>query len=144
VNQVSTFRLYVLRATYLLLVVGLVPMVWGDILTHPASMGHMASVVRAMLGAVSVLALLGLRYPLRMIPLLMFELVWKTIWLAAFALPAWMEHRMTPSISQSVIDCGAGLVILPLALPWGYLWREYVKQPGDRWGGARREGAAGA
>jgi hypothetical protein len=29
-----------------------------------------------------------------------------------------------------------GVVLVPLVLPWGYLWRHYVKAPGDRWRGA--------
>jgi hypothetical protein len=24
-------------------------------------------------------------------------------------------------------------VIVPLVLPWGYLWKTYVTTPGDRW-----------
>jgi len=24
-------------------------------------------------------------------------------------------------------------VIVPLILPWGYLWKKYVTAPGDRW-----------
>ena len=28
-----------------------------------------------------------------------------------------------------------GIVLVPLVLPWGYLFRHYVKAPGERWGG---------
>ena len=42
-----------------------------------------------MLGAVSLLAVLGLRYPLQMLPLLFFELLWKSIWVLAFGLRLW-------------------------------------------------------
>ena len=50
---------------------------------------HMRGVVRAMLGALTLLAVLGVRYPVTMIPLLMFEFAWKCIWVAAFGLPLW-------------------------------------------------------
>ena len=26
-----------------------------------------------------------------------------------------------------------GVVLMPLVIPWGYVWRHYVKAPGDRW-----------
>ena len=27
-----------------------------------------------------------------------------------------------------------GIVVVPLVLPWGYVWRNFVKAPADRWG----------
>ena len=98
--DVSLTRLHVLRATYLLLVVGLgatiVPVLFGH---EPMARG----VIPSLLGAVSLLAFVGLRYPLQMLPLLMFEFVWKTIWLFAFALPQWSSgelHRPSPKTSR--------------------------------------------
>ncbi|NOT33119.1 MAG: hypothetical protein HOP12_03005 [Candidatus Eisenbacteria bacterium] len=132
-HEVSTFRLYLLRATYLLIAVGLAFAIWPGILDHDASMTLMRGVVHAMLGAVSLLALLGVRYPLQMIPVLLFELVWKTLWLLAFALPLWLSHQMDPRTMESVFECLLGVVIVPIALPWGYLWRHYVKKSGDHW-----------
>ena len=43
--------------------------------------------VLCILIAMSVLALLGLRYPQRMLPVLLFEVAWKMIWLAAVVVP---------------------------------------------------------
>jgi hypothetical protein len=85
-NEVSLLRLYLLRAGYLLLVVGLGLTVWPSILNLGKSWELMHGVVVSMLGAMAVLALLGLRYPLQMLPLLFFEVVWKGIWLLRVAL----------------------------------------------------------
>ena len=83
-SEVSLARLYVLRATYLLLVVGLGAMILPSLLSHaPMARG----VIPSLLGAVWVLAFVGLRYPLQMLPLLMFEFVWKTMWLVDFGFP---------------------------------------------------------
>ncbi len=46
----------------------------------------MRGVVSSLLAAMSLLVVLGLRYPLQMLPLLLFELVLKSIWLIAFAI----------------------------------------------------------
>jgi hypothetical protein len=63
--EVSTFRLYLLRAMYLLLAVGLGLTIWPAIIAPPSVVANSSTVVRALLGALSLLCLLGLRYPLR-------------------------------------------------------------------------------
>jgi len=69
-SEVSLLRLYILRATYLLLVVGVGAMVLPPLISHePTARG----VIPSLLGGVWLLAFFGLRYPLQMLPLLMFE-----------------------------------------------------------------------
>ena len=133
-TDVPLWRLYLMRAMYLLMLVGLALIMWPLLFDHPSGWPLMNSVVCAVLVAVSLLAALGLRYPLRMVPLLLFELVWKAIWLLAIALPLWLEGGALPSDYQStVVDTLVGVVLVPIALPWRYLWETYVKAPGDRW-----------
>jgi len=73
-DEVSLLRLHVLRATYLLLVVGLGATIVPIVVSHELTA---RGVIPSLLGAVWLLALAGLRYPLQMLPLLMFELGWK-------------------------------------------------------------------
>jgi hypothetical protein len=129
-REVSLVRLYVLRATYLLLVIGLGGMIVPDLVSHPLiSRG----VIPSLLGAIWVLAFLGLKYPLQMLPLLMFEFAWKTIWLFDYGLPQWSAGQLPPTFADDFFAIGAGVILMPLVIPWGYAWRHYVKQPGDRW-----------
>ena len=100
--QVSLVRLYALRACYLLLAVGLGLTVWPSILALDAPDSLMQGVVRCMLGALGLLSLLGLRQPMRMLPLLVFEVAWKVIWLAAVALPLWLAGRMDDTTMTTV------------------------------------------
>lgn len=130
-NDVSVFRLYLLRAGYLLLVVGLGLTVWPSILNPAKSWELMHGVVVAMLGAMGLLAVLGLRYPLQMLPLLFFELTWKTIWLVRVALPLWTAHRLDADASETAFECLIAAVYL-VVIPWPYVFRAYVLRKGDR------------
>ena len=132
----STFRLYLLRATYLLIFAGLAVMIWPGVLSHPNDLEHMRGVVRSLLAGVSLMALLGIRYPLRMLPLLLFELVWKSIWLLAFGLPLWSARAFTPGTQGTWFDCLVSIPIFLVAIPWPYVWAHYMRKPGDRWTGA--------
>src|SRR3990170_8498600 len=134
-NGVSTFRLYLLRATYLLIAVGLGLQIWPGILNPPRDLDHMRGVVRSLLAAVSLLAVLGLRYPLQMLPLLLFELVWKSIWVLAIGLPLWFAGAFNAGTQETWNDCLVSIVLFLVAIPWGYVLANYVMQPGDRWRG---------
>ena len=139
-HDVSIFRLYLLRAAYLLIAVGLGSLIWPTLLDTPTSLEHMRGVVRALLAAVGVLALVGIRYPLKMLPLLFFELVWKTIWLLAIGLPLLSADAFTPGTRETWRDCLIGIALCLLVIPWGYVLATYVRAPGDRWRNARGAG----
>lgn len=135
-SGISTFRLYLLRALYLLIAVGLGITIWPGILAPPENLSHMAGVVRSVLGAVSLLALLGLRYPLKMLPLLFFEFIWKSIWVLVFGLPLWLNGQLDANTQETLKECLMGIVLVAIAVPWGYVYRHYLKAPGDRWRGS--------
>ncbi len=130
VQEVSLARIYVLRATYLLLVIGLGGMIVPEVVSHPViSRG----VIPSLLGAVWVLAFVGLKYPLTMLPLLMFEFAWKSIWMLAYGLPQWYAGQLPATFAEDSFNIGVGVILMPLVIPWGYVYRHYVKQSGARW-----------
>jgi len=131
-NEVSIFRLYLLRAVYLLIAVGLLFTIWPQIIHHPKSWPLWHGVGCSLLGAISLLAFLGIRYPLKMLPILFVELTWKSIWLLAVALPLWSANQMDAENLETAQDCIVGIIV-PIVIPWRYVWTHYVKIPGDRW-----------
>ncbi len=133
-SEVSIFRIYLLRAMYIFIAVGLVVQKWPGILNPPADIPHMGTVVGSVLGAVTLLAVLGIRYPLKLLPLLFFELVWKSMWVLMWGLPLWSAGQLTPEKQETLIACLVGIILIPLVLPWGYILNQYVKAPGDPWG----------
>ena len=130
--DVSLFRLYALRGGYLLIAVGLASTIWPLLLNHSPTWPLMNGVVCSLLAGVSVLAAVGIRYPLQMLPVLLFELAWKTIWLAAVALPLWSANAIDARAIETVRDCVLAVVLIPL-IPWRYVLANYVRKPGDRW-----------
>jgi hypothetical protein len=132
-SEVSTFRLYLLRATYLLIVVGLGFVIWPGIIHHTSAWALRYGDTSSLLAGVSVLAVLGLRYPLKMLPLLLFELTWKSIWLIAIALPLWSAHQIDQQTRASIFAVGMGPVIMSIVIPWPYVLANFVKQRGERW-----------
>ena len=123
-SEVSTFRPYLLRAMYSFTVVGLAIEKLPALL-HPANLSPGDSVVLSVLGATALLAVVGIRYPLKMLPLLFFEFVWKAIWILVFGLSRFLSGGLDPNISfggtETLIACLVGVVLVPLVMPWGYV-----------------------
>jgi len=132
--DVSMLRLYLLRLLYLLNFALLGLDVWPEILTRAESWEPLEGVAFAFWGALSVLSALGLRYPLRMLPLLLLQLVYKGIWLTTLAAPRWSTLGSTDLASAMLM----GVVFDVIAIPWPYVVETLVRQPGDRWKPRRR------
>ena len=140
-TDVPLWRLYLLRAAYLIGAVGLGLTVWPKILHGAPIINLHQGVVRAMLAALALLCVLGLRNPLRMLPLLFFELAWKAIWLGAVAYPAWAGGRMDADTLETAKEALPVVIVLFL-IPWRYVVSSDFFGA-DRWAGAPRAGWAG-
>jgi hypothetical protein len=131
-QTVSLTRLYMLRTVYLIIAVGLGLVIWPGVIHHDKPWGQMQGFVNCMLASFGLLCALGVRYPLQMLPVLLWELIWKTLWLIVVALPAWQAGPLDQAMLENVFAvCVA--VIIPIAMPWGYVYDKYLKQQGDRW-----------
>lgn len=130
---VSRLQMYLLRVMYLLVVVGLGLTAWPDIIAPAARAADSHSVVLAFLGALSLLALLGLRYPLQLLPILLFEICWKSLWVLVFALPVWLDSGLDEYAAGVLFACVLGIVLTPIAVPWKYVMARYVIAAGESW-----------
>lgn len=131
-EELSLLRLHLLRAGYLLMALGLAVTRWPLLIGHDASWPLMDGVVVCMLVALSLLFFLGVRYPVKMIPILLFEMTWKVIWLSTVALPLWLAGELNGATATVAINCSLVVIVL-IILPWPHLVRQYVTRPGGRW-----------
>ena len=128
---VALWRLYALRAFYALIAVGQGSIQLPLFFNHP-HWTLMSGVAHSFLAALALLSIVGIRYPLQMLPLLIYELLWKVIWLLGIALPLWLGNQLDADTRQSFFEIAPIVVLIPF-LPWGYVIANYVKKPGDRW-----------
>ena len=125
-------RLHLMRAGYLFMGLGLAVVKWPLIVNGAASLPLFEGVVACLLTAMSLLALLGLRYPIRMLPILLFEVMWKVLWLGTVALPRALDGELDAATRELLISCSL-VVVIAAVIPWRYAWRQYVSSTGERW-----------
>jgi hypothetical protein len=131
-SEVSLFRLYTLRVAYLIMAAGLGVFIWPSVIRHSNNFAIAHGAETALLAGIGAVAALGLRYPVKMLPLLLFELTWKAIYLIAFAYPVWEAHQVTPAMAEDIRAVSMVVILLPL-IPWRYVFTEYVMRGGERW-----------
>jgi hypothetical protein len=130
--EVSLFRLYTLRVCYFILAAGLGTYYWPSVIQHTNQFAATEGIRFALLAGLGLTAVLGLRYPLQMVPLLLFELTWKAIYLVAFALPLWRTHQIDAAMAADIQAVLMVVIFIPL-IPWRYVFKEYVVKHSERW-----------
>ncbi|PEQ14188.1 hypothetical protein B2G71_00835 [Novosphingobium sp. PC22D] len=119
-------RLVLLRVAYLLVGGGLALVRWPVLLVSGTEFTLDEGALNAMLAALSLLSLAGLWRPLAMLPLLLFELLWKAIWLMHVAIPQLMAGSVREGTPETLFACAFAVPVL-LFVPWDYVWRRYVR-----------------
>ncbi len=130
-SELSLTRLYLMRAGYLLMGLGLALVKWPQ-LPDIASLPLYEGVTLCLLTAMSMLALVGLRHPVKLLPVLLFEATWKLLWLGLVALPKATSGDLDAATTEVLVNNSLVVVILAV-IPWPYVWRTYVTGRGERW-----------
>lgn len=125
---IAPWRIHCIRFLFLLMALVMGSFVWTQLLFQSADWPVHKGLSKSMLAALALVSLLGVRYPLQMLPLMLYEVVWKTVWLVLIAGRAWLAGKWTPEIESLFHDC-IGIVAAYLFMPWRYVWARYVVQP---------------
>jgi hypothetical protein len=141
--KISLIRLNALRLAFLILGGGLVLVKWPTLVSHSSSWPLWEGVSSSLLGALALMALLGLRYPLQMLPFLLFELGWKLIWGTLVFLPLWQSGEVDAATMTVGVNCLVVLILIPL-VPWDYVYAHYIRAPGAPWLRAKADATGSA
>jgi hypothetical protein len=93
-----------MRAGYLLMGVGLAVVRWPQV-PEAHTQPLYERVVLCLLTAMSVLAFLGLRHPVKRLPLLLFESAWKLLWLSVMALRKATTGSLDAAATEMAVNC---------------------------------------
>lgn len=129
--ELSRSRVNIMRVGYALMAVGLALVKW-PLLGQAASLPLYEGVTLSLLTAMSFLALLGLRYPVKMLPVLLFETTWKVLWVGLVAMPHIVAGDMSPAMTEILVTFIPEVVIIAVT-PWSYVWRTYGRGTGEAW-----------
>lgn len=126
-TPIARWRVNMLRGAFLILAIGQAAITWPMLLNPPADMSLMGGAAKALIAAIGLCSVIGVFRPLAMLPVMLVEVGWKTIWMLTIALPGSLSGTLEGPKLQLLYEC---LPIIPFALliPWDYFWKHSLRE----------------
>lgn len=123
----STFRIYLLRFYYFLMISVLGIDVWTAIFTQQEAWEPMTAVGYSLWATFSVLSIIGLIHPVKMLPIILLNITYKIIWLSIVAYPLWSLNQLEGSGAEGLTRSNfIGFIIDLAVIPWFYVFKNYI------------------
>ncbi|MAP96351.1 MAG: hypothetical protein CMK07_15510 [Ponticaulis sp.] len=124
----SSLRLIVMRIPYALTGILFGLTVWPTLFQFRGEFEPTEGVAYAFWGALTLLALIGLRFPVKMLPILLIQFLYKLIWILAVGLPHLNKETMSAEMLELLQANAIGVAIDAIAIPWLFVARNYIGQ----------------
>lgn len=125
-DGVPRINIYLLRLLFTLMFFFLTYESWSTILMHKGPWDNSRAAAWCMWGSYSAISFIGMMRPLKMLPIVLFEVVYKVAWLSIVAYPLWMKNELAGSSAEEMTRVFIWVVFPILAMPWRYFFRVYI------------------
>jgi hypothetical protein len=123
---VRPINIYLLRIVYFLIAAVVATNAWSTILSHEGPWDAYRALAMCVWAIYPSMAVLGVFQPLRMLPIMVFMIGYKALWLIVVALPLWQSGSLAGSPAERLAGTFLASQVAILVVPWGYVWRTYV------------------
>jgi hypothetical protein len=125
-DGVPKINIYLLRILYTLMFIFLSHDSWTHILNHKGNWEVTDAAAWCVWLGYGAISWIGIINPLKMLPIVLLEIVYKTAWLFIVAYPLWAKNELAGSPVEGTTYVFM-MVILPIAaMPWRYFFRTYI------------------
>ena len=123
---VRPINIYLLRFLYFLMFAFVGFDSWNTIITHQGPWDHTRAVAFCVWAAYATLSVFGLVNPLRWLPIVIFMIFYKTLWLMVVAYPLWSTGTLAGSPADEMAHIFIGAPFIALIVPWKYVFKNYI------------------
>lgn len=123
---VPSINIYLLRLLFTLMFLFVSYDSWTYILNHIGPWDHVKAAAWCMWGSYSIISFIGILRPLKMLPIVLFEIVYKVAWLVIVAYPLWVKNELIGSSAEAMTQAFTWVVLPIVAMPWGYFFKTYI------------------
>ena len=127
------WRLYLMRGLFFLNFLSLAFDNLSTIFFPTEQLDTLTGVTISFWAAFAILNLLAVRFPLKFVPILLIQFIYKSFWVIGTYLPAYNSGLLNDNLRSFLWVCIAGIVLNLLIIPWKYVYYAYLKEF-FRWG----------
>ena len=124
---VRPIQIHLLRLIFLLVFLFVGFDSWRGILRHQGPWEPVRAAAVCMWASYSLLSIIGVFRPLKMLPIVLFEILYKVVWLVIVAWPLWSTNRLAGSPAHEMAVAFAWVILPIVAMPWTYAFHTYVR-----------------
>ncbi|WP_139063612.1 hypothetical protein [Flagellimonas eckloniae] len=121
------FRLVLMRGLYLLTFIGLAFEAWEYLLYPKEPIDYITGITFSFWATYATLMGLGVRYPIKMLPLLFLQLAYKATWALTVYFPMESAEIITPEAESFYRICITAVIIDIVVIPWEYVFKNYIR-----------------
>jgi len=99
---------------------------WSSLLGHEGAWDPMRAAALCMFASYAGLSGIGVVRPLKMLPLMVFMVVYKSLWLLFVAYPLWRADTLAGSTAAGMANIFVWVVVPIAFIPWDYFVRSVV------------------
>lgn len=123
---VRPINIYLLRVLYFLMFVGVGIPTLQLIINHEGPWDHTKAVAFCVWAAYPILSIFGLIRPLRWLPIVIFMIFYKTLWVFAVAYPQWRAGALAGNPAEEMAHIFVYAPVVALFVPWVYVFKNYL------------------
>lgn len=126
-NGVRPVSIYVLRVFFVLMFARVGYLSWLHIFSHKDSWEPYNSVTWCVWAAYATLSFIGIYNTLKMLPIMLFMIFYKMLWLIVVAYPLWNSNTLIGSPHQELTFNFIWVIVPALFFPWKYFYNNFIK-----------------
>lgn len=123
---VPRINIYGMRLLFALMTVFLSYDSWMHIINHKGPWEVTDAVAWCVWLAYGAVSWIGVIRPLKMLPLVLLEIVYKVAWLFVVSFPLWKNNELTGSPAEYTTSVFIFVILPILFMPWRYFFRVYI------------------
>lgn len=99
---------------------------WTELITHQGEWNPEVAIAWCAIVSYTTLSGLGIFHTLKMLPIMLFMLLYKGLWLLFVAYPLWTNGTLVGSEAEGWVPIFMLIIIPIIFTPWKYVFKTYV------------------